>query len=344
MASNNATSSINLCPGSPVNIHVARGAAGGFLVLGGIGFINNVFVDYVIYRLRLYRVLGHVLILSLSASDIIQSFLISIFNSVELLTDSGFPVTQSWCRFTAGISLLAILSTCLNLVGISIDRFIAIFFPLHYPQIVTSKRVYIYLGLLWSLMIIWSILPTFGWNSGSSCRRIGYTICDWGYTLDFQYFTATSIIVLTAVVIVIILQSAIYVMAIKQAKKLYGSKNKGSDLSRAQRKVTRIVAFIVLTFFITYIPWFSLGIRTVVTGIGGQLIIITCAFLLYTNAMINPMVYATSDRNIRKEVVNVLRFGRKHNPTVYPMASTSGENGNAGQQKSKAETTPEAEK
>ena len=330
MVSVNGSDPTRCTPNLSIDTHLSKGAAVGYIIIGGIGFTSNVFIDYIIYRLRLYRVLGHCLILSLSISDMIQSLLVCTFNSVELLTESGFPVSQSWCRLSAGLGLLAVLSTCLNLVGISMDRFVAIFFPLHYPQIVTPSRVYVYLAITWISMVTWSFLPLIGWNSSLDCLRNGYTICDWGFSLDFNYFTGTSVVVLTAVIIVIILQATIYVQAIKQARKVYGKESGRaeagrSELSRVQKKVSRVVAFIVLTFFITYIPWFSLAIRTVVTQSGGHEVILACCALLYTNSMLNPWVYASSDSNIRKEVLSVLHLRGGRNNQVNPTLSTSNE-------------------
>lgn len=315
------------CPhGGELDLGLATAAAYGYLILGAAGFISNVFINYVIYRLRLYKVLGHLLILSLSMSGIIMSSIVSTFYAVELLTDHRVTVQQTWCQVSASVSILAVSSTCLNLVGISIDRCVAIFFPLHYPQIVTTKRVYGCMIAMWVCISTWSFLPVFGWHGKQTCLRVGYTICDWGNTLDFDFFIATSIIVLTAVILVIIMQSAIYTLAVRQARKLYGKKHshespEHNELRRAQRKVTRVVACIVVTFFVTYIPWFSLSIRTVVTHIGGQRVIISCAYLLFSNAMLNPLVYASSDNSIRREVLSVLHIPGQRNNAVSPASS-----------------------
>lgn len=312
---------------SPISITAAKAAASGFLLLGITGFISNLFVDFVIYRLRLYRILGHTFILSLSISDLIQSFFVLIFDATELLSGSSVSVSQEWCQLHAGIGSLAVLSTCMNLVSISVDRFIAIFFPLHYNQIVTTPKAYSCLAVMWFFMLVWTFLPVMGWNAGTTCLRPAHTICDFGNTLDYKYFIATSVMVLTAVIIVVLLQTAIYISAIKQARKLYGRKKSegrpGNDLMRAQKKISRIVGFIVITFFITYIPWFSVSIRTVVTNIGGQLIIIGCSFMLYINSLLNPWVYASSDRTIRTEINKFFHFQGLSRGAVYPMASNS---------------------
>ena len=315
------------CPlGEALDLHLSTGAAYGYMLLGSIGFISNIFINYVIFQLRLFRIMGHLIIISLSVSGMIMSAIVSTFYATELLTRSGITVSQTWCQISAGVSILAVSTTCLNLVGVSIDRCIAIFFPLHYPQLVTTRRVYVCLFAMWFCMTTWSFLPLFGWNGKQTCLRVGYTICDWGNTLDFHFFTATSVIVLSAVVLVIIMQSAIYILAIKQARKLYG-KDSSQDTSRrsglvkAQRKVTRIVAFIVVTFFVTYIPWFSLSIRTVVTQIGGQKVIISCAFLLFSNAMLNPLVYASSDSSIRRKALSLLHVPGSWNNNVNPASS-----------------------
>ncbi len=321
--STNSTS--NICRvDSEVSSTSVKIAASGIIIVGSIGFISNVVVDYVIYRLRLYRILGHIFIFSLSVSDMIQGLIMPIFDATELLSDSGASTSQEWCRLHAGFSILAVLSTCMNLVSISVDRCIAIFMPLHYHEIVTSNRVHVYLFVLWLSMLTWTAIPSLGWHSNATCLRQGNTICDFGNVLNFDYFIATSIVVLTAVIIVVILQTAIYIQAIKQANKIFDKSNK-REWKEAQKKVTRIVGFVVMTFFITYIPWFSLSIRTVVTQIGGQFIIIICNYLLYINAALNPLVYAASDRNIRSEARKFLRLQGLGENAVHPIGNASKE-------------------
>eukprot|EP00794_Sanderia_malayensis_P017641 gene17641-19396_t len=238
-----------------------------------------------------------------------------IFDATELLSSSGSR-SQRWCRLHAGFSILALLSTCLNLVSISVDRFVAIFMPFRYNELVTPMRVKTGLCALWLCMLTWTALPSLGWHSNATCLRQEYTICDFGNVLAFDYFLATATVVCSAVIIVIILQASIYIQAVKQTNKIF-TRSKHRDWKEAQLKVTRIVGLIILTFFVTYIPWFSLCIRTVVTHAGGQFIIIVCNFLLYTNAALNPLVYAVSDRNISREACKVLHIAG--NNRVYPV-------------------------
>ena len=285
-----------------------------YLTFGTAAFLSNIFIDFVIWKLHLYRVVGHLFILSLSVSDIIQGIMITAIYTTELLTGDDVHLSrgQSWCRFSAGVALLAILSTVYNICLITVDRMIAIFLPFRYHEIMNKRRAKIIVAVLWLHMIIWCSLPLLGWAKRSQCIRPPNTICDWGVTLDNTYFSITGVLVVISVLAVAIQQVAILFVALRHIKAIKVQPGRCRiSISTMQSKVTRRVSFIVLTFAMTYIPWFFVVVRTLVSGLGGQSYIYMCNFLIFLNSFLNPWIYALTDREIRKKMkVIIFSLGR----------------------------------
>ena len=289
------------------SIHVSVACL--FLTLGTAAFLSNIFIDYIIWKMYLYRIVGHLFILSLSVSDIIQGTLIMTIHTTELLAGEGatFFRSQMWCRFSAGLALLTILSTVYNIVLITFDRVIAIFLPLHYHEIMNAKRAKIIIAALWLYMAVWCSLPLWGWAKESECMRPPHTICDWGVTLNDTFFSITGVLVVVSVLAVAVQQIAMLILAVRHINKLkLQPGQKLAFVSKKQSKVTRRVSFIVLVFAMTYIPWFFVVVRTLVSGLGGQAYIYMCNILIYLNSSLNPWIYALTDREIRKKIAKCI--------------------------------------
>ena len=295
------------------------GVAIAYLVVGLAAFISNIFIDYVIWKQGLLHLVGHMFILSLSVSDIIQGILVSSLNSIELTTGIPLTTSPSWCRISAGLCLLAIESTVYNILVITIDRMVAIFNPFHYHRIMSHRNAGVCIGLLWTFAVVWCSLPFFGWALETTCLRPAYSMCDWGLVLDPRYFIVTSIMVIASVTLVAICQATLFIVAIGHLK---AAKTRGSTRESTARglqsKVSRNIMLIVLTFAVTYIPWFALVIYTVKTGKAKQEYIIACNSLIYLNSLVNPWVYALNDRLIRAKAKQCLmrRSSNAINPTI----------------------------
>ncbi|XP_055957948.1 G-protein coupled receptor 161-like [Patella vulgata] len=101
---------------------------------------------------------GHVthsnkFLLNLSICNLMSSLFIVPFAFVTLLL-RGWIFGYVWCQMTGFFMNLVFTASTLTLVVIALDRYHAIVTPLHYPMLMTSKKCYRMLSLVWVVAII----------------------------------------------------------------------------------------------------------------------------------------------------------------------------------------------
>ena len=60
--------------------------------------------------------------------------------------------------------VLSVGGTCYGLLLVSVDRFIAICYPMQYVQFFTNRRLFVMLASGWGYVAFWACLPLSGWN------------------------------------------------------------------------------------------------------------------------------------------------------------------------------------
>lgn len=175
----------------------------------------------------------------------------------------------------------------LSMIMISIDRWFAIHKPHFYRRVLTRKRVF------WFVAVVWII------SIGVSCSAPFLSIQALS-TLMVALFGSTAIVVT-------LVQLSIYYGVRRQ-------RNRASDMNSSQlrqmaleRSVATVVFYIVLGLALCYIPFLS-SVALIVFG--GQNIVYFgrywFQFAIYVNAMINPIIMLKTNRNLRRAALDVM--------------------------------------
>ena len=133
------------------------------VVLAVIAIIGNGLIIYVIYRNRSLHVLRNLFIASLSFSDFCMACTDVLYQGIGKLVPKYQPPHYSICYFILLCGVLFGSASVFNLTAMTINRYIAISYPLHYSQYVTSRRSAIILLLLW-LAALCLALPPLLWR------------------------------------------------------------------------------------------------------------------------------------------------------------------------------------
>ena len=123
---------------------------------------GNVLILICIFKYNGARSIIHTLIGNLAVSDLIVGailFPLSIVTSAADLNSHKYV-----CLTKEFIMVLSIGGTCYGLLLVSLDRFIAICYPMQYVQFFTKRCLFVLLTSGWCYVVFWACLPLSGWN------------------------------------------------------------------------------------------------------------------------------------------------------------------------------------
>ncbi|XP_029025474.1 alpha-1A adrenergic receptor [Betta splendens] len=151
--------------GAAPEVDVAKAVALGavLLLFAVFGVLGNVLVILSVLLHRHWRSVTHYFIANLAAADLLLSAAVLPFSATsEALGRWVFG--RSFCSAWAALDVLCCTASILSLCVISIDRYLAVSFPLRYPALATGRRGLAAVAALWALSAAISVGPLFGWK------------------------------------------------------------------------------------------------------------------------------------------------------------------------------------
>jgi len=137
------------------------------------GVLGNVLVILSVICHQNLRSVTHLFIANLAVADLLLSSSVVPFTAIfELLGKWVFG--RTFCTAWAALDVLGCTASILTLTLISIDRCLAVTYPLRYPTMATEKRGLAAMALLWVVSAGLSVVPLFGWK-GSAPEDV--TVC-----------------------------------------------------------------------------------------------------------------------------------------------------------------------
>ena len=265
------------------------------LPLAFVAIFGNALVLYGIWKTPSLRSPSNLLLCGLLSTDLsvgliaqpvfITEVLVGLYSRSENLTLAFTRAHQMIATCLCGVSLLMI-------AGISIDRFIAIVKPLHYPNNVTSMRVTRFVVASWALSLLSTSIEF--WNP-----RVMYVI--------------SSLCVLICLCSSITCHTTMYKIMHRHRLQIHthaqaiDNNNTRTTMARLGRSAfNTFVVFIVL--MICYFPYLAAYIVRF-TGKAGDVklwiqLSVTVTFL---NSALNPFLYCWRIREIRVATVRAFR-------------------------------------
>ncbi|XP_047425594.1 opsin 4xa isoform X2 [Mugil cephalus] len=147
-------------------------------VIGAVGVTGNALVMYAFFCNKKLRTPPNFFIMNLAVSD----FLMAITQSPIFFVNSlykGWIFGETGCKIYAFCGALFGITSMINLLAISIDRYIVITKPLQAIQWTSAKRTCIIITVVWLYSLAWSLAPLFGWSSYIPEGLM--TSCTWDY-------------------------------------------------------------------------------------------------------------------------------------------------------------------
>ncbi|XP_015250512.1 PREDICTED: trace amine-associated receptor 13c-like [Cyprinodon variegatus] len=244
----------------------------------------------------------NLLLLSLAVSD----FFIGLLMFIHIVQINGCWLLGD--RFCVIFPYLAYIFTNVSIgtmVMISIDRYVAICYPLHYNTKITKKKVKICVSLCWT----WStVFP--GLNLMENFKQPGiYNSCLGECIIVINYIGGMVDLILSfiaPITIIVVLYFRIFVVAVSQIRAIHshsaGLTLHGSvNVKKSEIKVAGSLGVVVVVFLICLLPYFCVTL----TGQDTLLNASITAFVIVLfdfNSCLNPIIYTFFYSWFRKSI------------------------------------------
>ncbi|KAM9841668.1 opsin 4xa [Aulostomus maculatus] len=273
------------------------------LVIGTLGVSGNALVMYAFFCNKKLRTPPNFFIMNLAVSD----FLMAATQSPIFFVNSLYKrwiFGETGCKMYAFCGALFGIASMINLLAISVDRYIVITKPLQAIQWTSKRRTCFTVCLVWLYSLAWSLAPLLGWSSYIPEGLM--TSCTWDYVTStpanksytlmlccFVFFIPLGIISYCYLCMFLAIRHAS-----RDVEKL-GSQVRKSTLMQQQSIKTEWklakIAFVVIIVFV--LSWSPYACVTLIAWAGYGSILnpyskAVPAVIAKASAIYNPFIYA----------------------------------------------------
>ncbi|XP_040005001.1 trace amine-associated receptor 13c-like [Xiphias gladius] len=239
------------------------------------------------------------LLLSLSVSDFFVGLL--MFFHI-LVLDGCWFLSDLMCILNYVLGFIVTSSSVGTMVLLSVDRYVSICDPLHYPTKVTVKRVQISVCLCWICSLFFLSMQIKD-NTHNSCA--GECVIMANFIEQVADLILTFIIPIS---VIIVLYLRVFVVAVSQARAMRSHvaavalrRSVKVTAKKSELKAARTLGVVVVVFLICLCPYYCFTL----TGQDTLLNPLSAAFVIYVyyfNSCLNPVIYALFYPWFRKSI------------------------------------------
>ncbi|XP_037646261.1 trace amine-associated receptor 13c-like [Sebastes umbrosus] len=246
------------------------------------------------YLSRQLQTPTNLLLLSLAVSD----FFVGLIMCFQIVLIEGcWFLGDLMCILYNVIDYSITSASVGTMVLISVDRYVAICDPLHYPTKVTKKNVNIGVCLCWIFAALCHILVL-----KDNLEEPGrYNSCSGECVIVINYIAGLADFFLTfigPVTVIIVLYMRIFVVAVTQARAMRShiaavtlQYSVTVTANKSEMKAARILGVAIVVFLICLCPYYCVTLTGQDTLLNtSSAAIVIC--LYYFNSFLNPMIYA----------------------------------------------------
>ncbi|RXN28360.1 histamine H2 receptor-like protein [Labeo rohita] len=283
---------------------------------------GNILVCLAVYATRRLRNVTNCFIVSLAVTDFLLGALVLPFSTLYQVTGE-WPLGAHFCNIYISLDVMLCTASILNLFAISLDRYFAVTAPLRYPMLVLPWRVAAILATIWLVSVGVSFVPIhLGWNTRDlSVQNIrkGDPARDCRFELNPTYAVVDAFATFYFPLVAMCWSyHQVFRIARTQAKRIISTRRGSTSspgvtmLALREHKATVTLAVVLGAFVVCWFPYFTfftiMGIRNEDNPPRTAQSVVL--WLGYANSALNPVLYATLNRDFRSAYAKLLCGGR----------------------------------
>ncbi|XP_026223287.1 trace amine-associated receptor 7e-like [Anabas testudineus] len=250
----------------------------------------NLLVIISISHFRQLHTSTNLLLLSLAVSDFFVGLLVVQFQI--LLLEPCWLLGDLACILCSFLPYISVPATAVNMVLISVDRYVAVCDPLRYGTKITPKRVKICVLLCWIYSVFYDFLFLF-----DNLKQPGkYNSCYGECLINVNGNVDLILRFIIPTTSIIILYSRVFVVAVSQARSMRShiaavKLQRSKTVKKSELKAARTLGVVVAVFLMCYCPFYGISLAGYNYMMGSSTHIIMI-FLVIFNSCLNPLIYA----------------------------------------------------
>ncbi|CAM1332057.1 GPRNPY4 (predicted) [Pycnogonum litorale] len=225
-----------------------------------LAIVGNGIVCYIVAAFKRMRTVTNLFIINLAVGDMLMAILCIPFSFISNLILSYWPFGHVMCPIVLYAQAVTVLTSAYTLIAISIDRYVAILYPLK-PRM-TKFHAKIVIMIVWMVALLTS-LPTAVTarvvphpnNPNSS----GYYLCQeqWKIPLQRYHYSLVLMILQFFVPLGILVFTFSRIAIVVWGKKTPGEAedNRDQKLAKSKRKMVSMMIVVVSVFTLCWLPF-----------------------------------------------------------------------------------------
>ncbi|XP_076148099.1 histamine receptor H2a isoform X2 [Alosa pseudoharengus] len=285
---------------------------------------GNVLVCLAVCTTRRLRCVTNCFIVSLAVTDLLLGALVLPFSALLEVRQGAWPLGAAFCNVYVSLDVMLSTASILNLLAISMDRYLAVTAPLRYAALLRPARVGVALALIWLVSVCLSFVPIhMGWNTrDGTVQNVGAADDDDAdaasagtckFDLNATYAVVDALFTFYLPLLAMCWSYCrVFRIARAQARRIVATRRAGGCSSTPaghwgvlavavrENKATVTLAAVVGAFIVCWTPYFTyftvMGLLQKDMRDTAYSVVL---WLGYTNSALNPFLYAALNRDFR---------------------------------------------